>query len=236
MGEGSYEARLLSSLTARNFLYKAELSGDPRAAYEQARTFARAGLVEGDAPFQELHSVEDGNDFYDWAGPGREQYMAAFRFADMDEVAVADAPEALDGALDTARVALYTIEGADDDGNAVTFYVQGLYLELGAPIDVMTWQENALMLAELALRLDSDGGRALELVNAVRASHRLPPFEIIALEGEGRSTIVAEREMELFATGARLVDQRRFDLGFDIPGPWRYLPITENERNQNPNL
>ena len=46
----------------------------------------------------------------------------------------------------------------------------------------------------------------------------------------------AEREVELFATGARLVDQRRFDLGFDIPGPWRYLPITENERNQNPNL
>ena len=233
---GAYENRLLNSLSARAALYKASVSGDPQAAYRKARAFAQEGMVQGDAPFQELHSTEDANDFFFVSGPGRAQYMAAFRFADAPETAVAATPAALGGALDTARVALYTIEGEGDDGAPIPFYMQGLYLDRSAPIDVMTWQENALMLAELALRLDGDEGRALELVNRVRASHRLAPLESVALQGAGRNTIVSEREMELFVTGARLVDQRRFGLGFEIPGPWRYLPITQNERNQNPNL
>jgi hypothetical protein len=233
---GEYENRLLNSLAARAHLYKAAVSADPQADYRRAQALAEGGLAEGDPPFQELHSTESGNEFFFVSGPGRAQYMAAFRFADAAEVAVAGAPEALDGALDTARVALYTISGSDADGNPVPFYMQGLYLERGSPIDVMTWQENALMLAELALRLDGDGGRALGLVNGVRASHRLPPLASVALDGDGPGTIVREREMELFVTGARLVDQRRFGLPFDAPGPWRYLPITQNERNQNPNL
>lgn len=233
---GDYENRLLSSLTARSYLYKAAVADDPEAAYRQAQAFAQDGLEAGDAPFQELHSIDDSNDFYNWAGPGREQYMAAFRFAGFSETAIGGSPEALDGALDTARVALYTITGFEADETPVTFYVQGLYLTLGAPIDVMTWQENHLMLAELALRLDDNEAEALGLVNAVRASHDLAPLSSIALEGEGLNTIVHEREMELFVTGARLVDQRRFGLPFDTPGPWRYFPITEAERNQNPNL
>ncbi len=233
---GAYENRLLSSLSARSHLYRASVGDDPQAAYEQAQALAEEGLAEGDVPFQALHSIDTSNDVYDDAGPGRAQYMAAFRFAGFDETAIAESPDALSGALDTARVALYTITGFESDETPVTFYEQGLYLDPGAPIDVMTWQENHLMRAELTLRLDSDEAQALELVNEVRASHGLAPLGSIALQGEGPNTIVHEREMELFVTGARLIDQRRFGLPFDTPGPWRYLPITETERVQNPNL
>jgi hypothetical protein len=44
------------------------------------------------------------------------------------------------------------------------------------------------------------------------------------------------RDKELLLTGARLPDQRRFGI-FHLPaGRWQFLPITEQERNNNPNL
>jgi hypothetical protein len=66
-----------------------------------------------------------------------------------------------------------------------------------------------------------------------------------------QALIAAEREKEFFVTGLRLLDQRRFDIPFvrqdlnietgavtvdPVAGNWRHLPITQSERNQNPNF
>lgn len=240
--EGSYEDRLINSLIARNYLYKAELTDDPQAAYEQARAYAQEGLEQGDDPFQTLYNTQATNDFYFDAGPGRAQYVADARFGEgYEESTVLEAPDPDAAASvlgEQGRLAVYTIEGE----SGATYYEQALYLERSSPINFMTWQENALMLAELALRLDNDEDRALELVNSVRASHSLEPFDSIALTGNGvnepgeENTILVERDKELFVTGARLIDQRRFDRFHLGEGTWQYLPITASEREQNENL
>ncbi len=239
----TYEARLLNSLTARSYLYKAHLTDNPTAAYQKAQQFAQQGLVQPDPPFQALYSVQLTNHFFFSAGPGRIQYIANENYAEFEETVILDDADAdlLVEALDSARVVLYTVPIASEE-DTLLFYEQALYLEQSSPIDVMTWQENALILAELALRLDNDEARALELVNSVRASHNLEPLDSIQLEGNGldepgqTNTIVVERAKELFVTGARLIDQRRLNLFDSIPGPWRDLPITQSERNQNTNF
>jgi hypothetical protein len=122
-------------------------------------------------------------------------------------------------AIDTSKVSPYG-----------TYYRQDMYPEQGSPITVLTWQEMNLVRAELALR-GQGGGDALALVNAVRASHSIDPLAAVDLDA-----LIVEREKELFTTGARLIDQRRFDqwhLGDDT---WQYLPITRSERANNPNV
>jgi hypothetical protein len=86
------------------------------------------------------------------------------------------------------------------------------------------------MLAELDVR-DGNAAAALPRVNAVRASHTLAALAAIDLDG-----IYVERDKELFVTGVRLLDQRRFNR-FHLPaGTWQFLPITDDERNNNPNF
>ena len=86
------------------------------------------------------------------------------------------------------------------------------------------------MLAEADVR-DGNAAGALGHVNAVRASHSLDALESIDLDG-----LMFEREKEFFASGFRLVDQRRMNtwhLGADT---WQFLPITQSERNNNDNF
>lgn len=241
VASGSYEARLINSLKARNYLYKAELTSNPQEAYQQAQAFAEQGLQQGDAPFRARYITEALNDFYFDAGPGRAQYVANARFGTLyDETFILDGPDVDLAAeeLDEGRVGVYQVAGASGD----IYYEQALYLERSSPINFMTWQENALMLAELALRVDGDESTALEHVNNVRESHGLEAFDSIMLQGNGvneagdENTIVVERDKELFVTGARLIDQRRFDEFHLGDGAWQYLPITASEREQNLNL
>jgi len=87
------------------------------------------------------------------------------------------------------------------------------------------------MLAELDLRIDNNSASALSGVNAVRASHGIGALATIDLNG-----LITERDKELFVTGIRLADQRRFGI-FHLPaGRWQFLPITDDERNNNPNF
>ncbi|HRK74956.1 MAG TPA: hypothetical protein PLL64_11825, partial [Rhodothermales bacterium] len=90
---------------------------------------------------------------------------------------------------------------------------------------------------EVAVR-EGDGATALSLVNEVRTTGRTIPA---LAENPKLDTILVEREKELFCQGVRLIDQRRtgkWHLGNTPAGTptWQYMPITERERNANPNL
>jgi len=206
-----YDTRLTNTLIARAYLYK----GD----YANAATYADVGLINGDVPFQSLHSVDADNYWWGYAGSGRCQLGVAFRFHDY---IVADPLEANriqiveTAALDTTTIPVY--------------YRQDMYPEQSSPINAATWQENNLMLAELALR-GAGSGNALDLVNEVRSSYGLADLAAVDLD-----VVYIERDKELFTTGAHLADQHRFDKWHLPAGAWKFLPITQDERNNNPNI
>ena len=124
--------------------------------------------------------------------------------------------------------------GADGDDVTPTepyqagYIRQALYLTDSDPIPFMSWQENSLILAEAALA-DNDEDAALAFINEARGS--LPDLETADLD-----VLIDQRDKLLFTQGARLVDQRRFDLWHLGPDTWQYLPITQSERNSNPNI
>ncbi len=204
-----YQTRVVNSVIARCYLYK----GD----YPSAATHVQNGLVEGDEPFQSLHSVESPNTFWTFAGPLRAQYVVDFRYKQY----VDDDPN------EANRIPLDEEEG----NSGKIYYRQGKYRTEGAPINLISWQENHLMKAELDLRGHNAGIDALSAVNAVRASHGIDPLGSIDMAG-----IALEREKELFVTGNRLVDERRFGQWHLGAGKWQYLPFTASERNNNPNF
>jgi hypothetical protein len=202
------DARVVSSIIARLHLV--------RGNFAAARTAATAGMASPDPAFQGRYNTQSTNFYWQQAGLGRPQYVADPRFL---AYVTADPAE-------KSRIALSPITGS---GNVV-FQRQSKYATEGSPIDFMSWQENSLMLAELDVR-DGAAAAALPRVNAVRASHTLAALTAIDLDG-----IYVERDKELFVTGVRLLDQRRFNR-FHLPaGTWQFLPITDDERNNNPNF
>lgn len=207
-----YLIRVVNSIIARIYLYTQD--------YTNAATYAGKGMGDGDLPFQSKHSVQSDNYFWQQAGIGRTQCVVDWRFLDYIE----------QDSLEVARIPLGTIMGNND----TLYYMQNKYPTEDSPIDFISWQENELMLAELDIRSGNNAG-ALVRINAVRASHGLSDLTTVDM-----NVLILEREKELFVTGARLVDQRRFDavyhtwhLGAD---KWHYFPITESERNINPNI
>ena len=200
--------RTVNSVIAKAYLYK----GD----YTNAASYAEKGMVNGDAPFLALHSSTEDNYWWEQAGAYRSQFVADFRFRNYID---ADPNEA-------NRIKLDSIIG--NDGKI--YYYQAVYPEDVSPQKIITWQENNLMRAELVLRGEA-AGDALGLVNEVRSSHGILPLTSVDLD-----IIYTERDKELFASGNRLVDERRFNKWHLGPGTWQYLPVTESERNGNPNL
>ncbi|NBC18269.1 MAG: hypothetical protein GVY18_13240 [Bacteroidetes bacterium] len=198
---GDYERRVTNSLIARVHLF----SGD----FGSAQQAAQQGLQPGDDPYQALYSIQDANSWHFAAGRGRNQFVADPRFSE-----------------DDPRTPVEPLEG----NSGAIYYRQTVYTAQDSPINFMDWQENTLMLAELAMR-NGDDGTALDLVNQVRED-----AGVDALDSVDMQTIIDERDKVLFARGLRLVDQRRFDLWHLPQGTWRFLPITERERNDNPNI
>lgn len=204
----AYQQRVVHSAIAKAYLYQ----GD----YANAATNAAQGLTVGDAPFQALYTAQDPNYFDVEAGSQRNQYTAAPRFQ-----AYVDADPA-----EANRLPLQPISGG-----STTFYIQRKYPGPDAALNVVSWQENNLMLAELIVR-GAASGNAAALIDAVRASHGIGALgAAITLD-----VIYEERDKELFLTGARLPDQRRFDRWHLAADTWRYIPIDQRERDHNPNL
>ena len=226
-----YEERVINTLEARMHL----ILGN----YAESYAAAENGLVEGDAPFQSLHSVQSANEFFFAAGDGRIQVIPNRRFEDY----IAEDPDEANRVL--LREAPENLVNDDEPR-----FQQDMYPVQASPMDFLTWQENELTLAELeALHGQGAGGQvsALTRVNDVRASHDISP--LVGTIDE--DVILEERDKELFLQSVRMFDLLRFNAWHElIPGtpgvgsansgepvgPWRGLPIPNDERNQNPNV
>lgn len=214
-----YERRVINSLIARAHLYNGNRA--------QAGAFAANGLMLSDAPFTADYASTSQNNYYTQAGQGRTQVSVSARFADDDDprTSVEVAPSA-----------------APCAGNGITYYRQAEYVNNDDPIPFISGEETALIRAEAALLEDDNEGAALGFVNSVRDL-----YDLDDLDNLDQDALVDERDKTLFGTGARLMDQRRFGIPFtyvvpgteDVaptPGGWRFLPVTQSERNANPNL
>ncbi len=199
--------RIVNTHIARIYLF----IGD----YSNAAQYASNGMMEGDNNFDALYSLEFPNQFYIFAGRYRAQFVMDFRFKNYID---ANPQEA-------SRVVIEPVEG----NSGKIYYMQAKMIIDDDPVVTATWQENTLMLAELALRGQATGD-ALALVNQVRASHNIDPLTAADLD-----VIYTERDKELNCMGLRLADERRFNK-FHLPGRWEYFPLTIDEINTNPNL
>jgi hypothetical protein len=217
------QTRIVNSLLAKVHLLRAD--------YAAATTAALAGMVEGDAPFRAVYNSESQNTWFSVSGPARIQYLVDDRFVNY---ILAEPAEA-----NRIPILQYT-------ANGVVWQRQNLAPAIDSPLDIVSWQENNLMLAELALRGQAAAGDALALVNAVRASHGLSALAAVDLD-----VIYEERDKELFMQGQRIIDQRRFGrfhlqqgqtytyptIDFTVSWtPWQYFPITSQEVNANENV
>jgi starch-binding outer membrane protein, SusD/RagB family len=208
------DTRLVNTLLARIHLLNSR--------FAEAQGFAQNGLRRGDAPVRALYSVQLINQVWNNAGLGRSVYIPARRF---DSTYLRQEP------TDTARIKLRgpTVR------MGFTYFVQIKYPLQDSPIPFATWQENDLMLAECDVRLANNSASALSRINTLRASYQglraLPATTIIDTE-----LLYIERDKELFCTGMRLLDQRRYNRWHLRPDTWRYLPIPLAEINNNPNL
>lgn len=79
--------------------------------------------------------------------------------------------------------------------------------------------------------------------DATYTINRNEPFDLSALDDVDLERLAVERDRTLFGQGQRLPDQRRLDavdwhLRETIQGQqtWQYLPLTSQERDNNPNL
>ncbi len=203
-----WHARVVHTMMARIELF--------RGNYTAAANHAAQGLQEGDDPFQALYTIEVNNYWWVQAGIGRHQWVVDYRFKGYVD---ADPAEA-------ARIPLAAITGND---GTTTYYIQVKY-DRDTPLTLVSWQESELIQAEVEVR-NGDAASALARVNKVRASHGLAPLASVDLD-----VIYEERDKEFFTLGLRLPDQRRFDRWHLPAGTWMYLPITQSERNANPNL
>jgi hypothetical protein len=207
------ETKVVNSTMARVRLYRGDLA--------DAISHAEKGLTRGDDPFVSKHSTQSVNNWYNAAGEGRTQWRVNTRFTEYIE----------ENPTEANRIHLTEIEGRTQTWNR-----QGMYTERGTPIVFVDWQETYLIMAEAGLRTGDSSVDPLSLVNEVRDSHGLSPLSSVDMD-----VILEERDKELFTRGQRMIDQRRYDMWHLDPseeqiGPWKYFPISQQERNENENF
>jgi len=202
------QTRVIQTLLARISLFR----GD----FETARLQAMSGMTQGDAPLDAIFSTLAINRWTVEAGVDRAQLVTNDRYESY----------LTENSTEAGRVLLAPISSFD--GSAL--FVPGIYPTRSTPIAFVTWQENELILAEVEIR-SGDAAAALLRINTIRASHGVSPASSATLDD-----LIDERDKELFATGMRLPDQRRFDIWHLDSGTWQFLPIPLTERSQNPNL
>ena len=249
-----YQTKVVHSLIGRLHLYGGN--------YSVAAVHASQGLQDGDAPFEGLSGEEwpwpnwywqrTGNFRTSWTLGSRFKYLLGEDFEDANGNGVWDSTETfIDCAVPGADVGqgdgvyngptepeesvrLPMSAASMTPGVEYVRYFQTKYPDADSPISIINWQENHLILAELALRNEAVGVSALDAVNAVRASYGL-----FSLESIDFSVLLHERDKELFCQGQRLMDQNRFpdELPWHMLGTetWHYLSIPYEEELANPN-
>jgi tetratricopeptide (TPR) repeat protein len=215
----AYDVRVINSLIGRVYLYQNK--------FTEAKPYIEAGMTSGDEPFQSIHSLESQNAFNVQAGRSRTQFSVNRRFS---EYLANDPNEANRLAIEEVSSPSELTSAAEAAGQ--TFWRSTLGAD--SKLNIISWQENYLMLAEIILEgAQSSSMDALALVNEVRNSHQISDLESIDLE-----SLFVERDKELLHTGNRIIDQRRSSIvDWHLPsGSWQFFPITQSERNNNPNL
>lgn len=204
------QKKMVHTFLARLYLY----SGD----YSNAATHAAQGLAEGDAPLQMKYNLEYENYYRTQAGETRDQWAVSQRMVQY----------VMDDAEESKRIKLQQKSHNDN-----VYFIQAKHVKLNGnmtPFDLLSWQENNLILAELAVR-GNHSGDASSLANAVRASHGMTSTVTIS----GLDDVMTEREKELFCQGHRLIDQKRTGTFHLAADKWNLFPISENEKVTNPN-
>lgn len=205
----AYTKKMVNSIIAKMYLSLKD--------YPNATTHALLGLKKGDADFTALKNSVTTAYHWGFGGAGRVQAHVAEKYNDYVK---ADPKEA-------ARIKLVSFLGTSKK----TYYRQDKYPLQESAYIVMTWKENNLMLAELALRGQATAGNALTLVNEVRTAYGIGNLTAIDLDG-----IYIERDKELFCQGTRHMDMIRFDKWHLAADTWKYMPIPLTERDANPNF
>ncbi|MDR9414729.1 MAG: hypothetical protein RI564_00505 [Gracilimonas sp.] len=213
----AYEERVVNSLIGRIHVFQNEFAA--------AVPYLEDGLQSGDAPFQSIHSLESQQNYYAQAGPSRTQFSVNQRFADY---IAAEPTEANRLAIEEVSDPNELTDEAETNGS--TFWRSSLGPD--ANLNIISWQENNLMLAEAEVNGETITSDALTLVNEVRAAYGIPALTGTITE----AIILEERDKELLHTGIRMIDQRRTG-NWHLPATaWDYFPVTQSERNNNPNL
>jgi hypothetical protein len=213
------EQRMAFTLSARIALFAGQ--------YGDAERFAQSGLQQGATPltlpYYRIKGVSNfsTNNFNIWA----HQQFQNPRWQALVWVATRFQNYVTQDPAESTRISLTTVQFQTN-----TILVQRKYTAEDSPMNFLTWQENELMLAECKIRRGANA-EALQHINRVRSSYRLRPLVEATLE-----TIYTERDKELFCTGMRLPDQRRFNRWHLPSGTWQYLPIPQAELDHNPNL
>jgi len=224
----AYEKKVANSLIARAYLFL----GD----YANAATYVQLGLVKGDNPLTAKYNATNDNLWRGAAGETRTQWSVDPRF----NTYLKNDP------TESARIIITQRTGT----GGFLFYRQLKYIMqpdkvTETPIEVIDWQENNLMKAELVVR-GAMTGDARAVINEVRASRldattkapvsALASTVTITLNDPVTATsysIFVERDKELMLRGNRLIDQRRFGK-MHIAGMWQSFPISSAEKARNP--
>jgi hypothetical protein len=226
----AYAVRIVNSMIAKIHLIEGR--------YAEARSAALLGLRSSDAPYQARYSAQTiSNEWWANAGAlagsgqpagtptGRPQFVPSPRYA---AYVAAERAEAGRIPVSPSRVS-----------SGLTYQMQLKFIEPGSPLDLVSWQETSLILAETDLRISNDAQSALTRVNAVRAAVPIPATLTTGLAARTTTnldSIYIERDKQLFGTGMRLCDQRRFNRWHLGAETWWVLPFTLPERTTNPNL
>jgi hypothetical protein len=117
-------------------------------------------------------------------------------------------------------------------------WVQRKYLTAAAPIQIASWEEAKLIIAEAL-----GGAQAITEINELRAAQDIAPLENPD-PANMMPVILEERRRQLFSEGHRLNDMLRHDIAFpsgtnhkgQTYGPTTCLWLPDQERNNNPNL
>jgi len=194
-----YQKKMANTMLARIYICQNK--------YTEADKYVALGLQKGDFPYKAKYSTDAPNNWYIYAGSTRAQWTVAPRFI----IYFQDEPK---------RVPLEAYQ--------FTFR-QNKHPNNTSPITFLSWQENALMKAEIALSKNNNAA-ALKEINSVRSSYKLSALTSVSMD-----VLLVERDKELFCQGIRLIDQRRHNK-FHVDGGWQYLPIQQAEADTNPNI
>jgi len=152
---------------------------------------------------------------------------------------------AFDGVADPRLPVIDTGEETDE-GLGIPFWQQRKYLSPSDPIEIASWEEAQLIVAEAAIE-DGDLQAAVDIINELHRRAGLPDTFESDDGSEVFSQLIYERRAELFLEGQLLGDQRRYNLPFSPEvgtstargftyGTTRCFPLPDIETLNNPNV